>query len=355
MFVAVISVDLEPAVDRVRTALRVDPDTIPLARREVGQQLVTRRTDRRDERERCLDRPVVVEPLRPDRFVIPLDHRVVIGDEPADPGRGHGLAVGEVMHDLAGRPAGRPVTIEVGLRRALDGRGDLVEAGRVPDQERSRSSDVWVTLSPPDTVDRASRPDPDSLPGRLAALSQTRAAMSRRSTPERIDEARELPLASASSERGRRRNWPTPGFAAWEEGRPRTALSAAMRTGRLAGTFDHRAARDAPAGSVRSLRRPARRPGLRPLWAGSATPLGDRSGNPCTMGHRAPQEPVEPSAERSPHGWRILLRMAVEVRQAQARNAGRGDPRRGGGLVAVLIQPVPPCGLRENRRANDPR
>lgn len=39
--------------------------------------------------------------------------------------------------------------------------------------------------------------------------------------------------------------------------------------------------------------------------------------------------------------------MAVEVRQAQARNAGRGDPRRGGGLVAVLISPFLLAGCEE--------
>jgi hypothetical protein len=52
-----------------------------------------------------------MQPPRPLGLVVALDHRLVLGDQPAQPDVGHRLAVGKMVGDLSGGPA-------VGLGRA---------------------------------------------------------------------------------------------------------------------------------------------------------------------------------------------------------------------------------------------
>ena len=85
-----------------------------------------------DHRERRFDGPIVVQLPGELRLVVALDHGLVVGHEAAQSRERHRLAVGEVMHDLAGGPLSvwlRPVQFLVG--DADEGIGEVVHARSV--------------------------------------------------------------------------------------------------------------------------------------------------------------------------------------------------------------------------------
>jgi hypothetical protein len=79
-----------------------------------------------------------VKPPGPDRLVIALDRWHIVGDQPAQAGVGHRLAVGEVVDDLARRPAVRlgRNSIQLLVRDPGEGIVDGSRAGAVSIHQR---------------------------------------------------------------------------------------------------------------------------------------------------------------------------------------------------------------------------
>ena len=127
--VRVAGVDAQPVVHRVRAGVRVGAGALPLRVGQRLEQLEAGGTHAGEDGEGRFDRAVVVEPPGELLLVVPDDRRVVLGDEPAQPDVCGGLAVGEVMGNLASSPAVGRSAIELVGRDAGEGVDDVVIAG----------------------------------------------------------------------------------------------------------------------------------------------------------------------------------------------------------------------------------
>ena len=110
-------IDPEPVVDGVAARIGVLSAAYPLLGGQGLQQLQARGAHCCQDPERGCDGSVVVDSASVEILVVGDDHRLVLGDEPAQPDEAVGLTVGKVMGDVPGGPAsvGRgPVQIRVG-------------------------------------------------------------------------------------------------------------------------------------------------------------------------------------------------------------------------------------------------
>jgi hypothetical protein len=78
---------------------------VPLLRRKRLEQREARRPDSVGYSQSFCDRQLVVKSLGPARLVVALDLRILVGHEASKSGIGHGLGVGEMVGNLACRPA----------------------------------------------------------------------------------------------------------------------------------------------------------------------------------------------------------------------------------------------------------
>src|SRR3954454_3596489 len=115
--VPVVGVDPQPRGHVVGAALAVDASTLPLLDFERLEQLSRGRANTTNDLERRIDGPVVVQPLGEALLVVGRDDRLILGQQRAQTEVRGGLAVGEVVDDLACRPGPRgraPVELVVG-------------------------------------------------------------------------------------------------------------------------------------------------------------------------------------------------------------------------------------------------
>src|SRR5204863_402425 len=146
--VRVFGIDLEPAFAVVAAALGM-PAELPPVRLGHHVQELRRGLARGPERQqRRLDRArLVVEPPRPLRLVVSLDHRVGLGEELPQARRALRLAVRQVVDDLGGGPlAGERSRRQLARRKSLERLHDLGVAGLVLRDERVARVRVHVGL-----------------------------------------------------------------------------------------------------------------------------------------------------------------------------------------------------------------
>ena len=111
--VRVARVDLQPLLDAVRAVLRVRAHPGPVRRLQTIQKFRRRLARVAEHLERRVDRPVVVEPPGEFLLVVRVDHRLILGEQPAEP------SLQAVDIDVLGADEPEPIA---------DGRIDLGEA-----------------------------------------------------------------------------------------------------------------------------------------------------------------------------------------------------------------------------------